>query len=250
MQNKCQLPKEENVKKLNNKGFSLMEVLIAVIILSIVSIPIIRSFATVAKTNANSKILLRATNAAENMMENIEYQTLDELVARYDISDQNTVTIEADGKYKFTIDDVADIPVKLPDGYRMTILADPTLYPNSNALNIADVRSMSITDTAVYEMSSLFDSGVYEKFDQWNRESHEDSTLMYQRTNKEYFKKNLSRTLEVVIDKVGTDVNDETGEPVDLVTVNLKVRYYFRLKAQYQNYLPNSLKEYQDSMLH
>ena len=93
--------------KLNNKGFSLLEVLVAVIILSIVSIPIIRSFATVAKTNANAKMLLRATDAAENMMENLEYRTLDEIIDRYDGS--NDVTVEADGKCEIIIDDEVDL---------------------------------------------------------------------------------------------------------------------------------------------
>ena len=230
-------------QKLNNKGFSLLEVLVAIIILSIVSIPIIRSFATVAKTNANAKILLRATDGAENMMENIEYQTLDELAERYDISDQNTVSVDADGKYRIDIKDVADLPVKLPDGYSMTITADPTLYPNANALNIADVKSMSIADTAVYEMAPLYDAGVYEKFDRWNLEANDDQPMQYQRTNKKYFKQNLTRTIEVVIDKKGTDV-DASGEEVDLVTVNLNIRYYFKDKDLYNDYLPKSQKEY------
>ncbi len=247
MRKKLYLQKEKQPKKQNNKGFSLLEVLIAVIILSIVSIPIIRSFATVAKTNANAKILLRATDAAENMMENIEYQTLEELAVRYDISDQNTVTLdETTGKYHFTIKDVADLPVKLPTGYYMTVTADPTLYPNANALNIADVKSMSTADTAVYEMSQLYDAGIYENFDTWNLEAHDDQPLLYQRVNKAYFKENLTRTIEVVIDKVGT-AEDEAENEVDLVTVNLNIRYYFRSKSQYQNYLPNAQKEYVES---
>lgn len=239
-----QLQKEEQCKKLNNKGFSLLEVLIAVIILSIVSIPIIRSFATVAKTNANAKILLRATDCAENMMENIEYQTLEELKVRYDISDQNTITLDdASGKYYFTIKDPADLPVTLPTGYYMTISADPTLYPNANALNIADVKSMSTSDSAVYEMSPLYDAGIYEDFDRWNLEANDDQPMLYQRVNKEYFKKNLTRTVEVVIDKKGT-ATDETGAEIDLVTVNLNIRYYFKAKSLYQDYLPNAQKEY------
>ena len=96
--------------KLNNRGFSLIEVLVAVIILSIVSIPIIRSFATVAKTNADAKILLRATDGAENMMENLEYRTLEEFAARYDISDRNNVMLDEKGKYRIEIYDPADPP--------------------------------------------------------------------------------------------------------------------------------------------
>lgn len=229
--------------KLNNKGFSLLEVLVAVIILSIVSIPIIRSFATVAKTNADAKILLRATDGAENVMENLEYRTLDELMERYDISDQNEVTLDANGKCKITIRDVADMPVTLPDGYYMTVTADPGLYPNANALNVSDVKSMSIADTAVYEMSQLYDAGVYENFDRWNKEANDDRPSHYQRVDADYFKENLTRTIEVEIINKGTE-GEGTEDAVDLVTVNLKIRYYFRTKNQYKYYLPDDQKEY------
>ena len=223
----------------------MLEVLVAIIILSIVSIPIIRSFATVAKTNANAKILLRATDGAENMMENIEYQTLDEILLRYDVGDNEVIenVDGADGKYRINIKNEADMPAKLPEGYTMSITLDPNLYPNANALNIADVKSMSIADTAVYEMAPLYDAGVYEKFDRWNLEANDDQPMQYQRTNKKYFKQNLTRTIEVVIDKKGTDV-DASGEEVDLVTVNLNIRYYFKNKNLYKSYLPNSQKEY------
>lgn len=242
------LPRKQKAEKLNNKGFSLLEVLIAIIILSIVSIPIIRSFATVAKTNANAKILLRATDGAENMMENMEYQTMEELAIRYDISDQNTITFDnTTGKYHFTIKDAADMPVQLPTGYYMTISADPTLYPNANALNIADVKSMSTVDSAVYEMSPLYDAGIYETFDRWNFDANSDQPMLYQRVNADYFKKNLTRTVEIVIDKKGTYTDSVTNETVDLVTVELKIRYYFKAKSLYQDYLPSSQKEYVES---
>lgn len=236
----------QHCKQKNNKGFSLLEVLVAIIILSIVSIPVIRSFATVAKTNAQSKILLRATDGAENVMENIKYQTLDDLIARYSISGNNTITVDANGKYDMVIKEASDIPVTLPDGYYMTITADPGLYPNANALNIADVKSMSITDTAVYEMSPLYDAGIYEKFDRWNLEAHDDQDWLYQRTDKKHFKQNLTRTIEVTIEKKGTALS-EAGDTIDLVAVSLDIHYFFRTKNQYKNYLPESQKEYKES---
>lgn len=233
------------MKKQNNKGFSLLEVLVAIIILSIVSIPIIRSFATVAKTNANAKILLRATAGAENMMENIEYLTLDEILLRYDVGDNEVIENAdgADGKYRINIKNEADLPVKLPDGYYLSITLDPNLYPNANALNIADVKSMSIADTAVYEMAPSYDAGIYEKFDRWNSEASDDGSGLYTRVNKKYFKQNLTRTIEVVIDKQGTMLN-AAGEEIDLVTVNLNIRYFFKAKSLYEGCLPKNQKEY------
>lgn len=92
-------------------------------------------------------------------------------------------------------------------------------------------------------MSPLYDKGIYENFDRWNLEAHEDQPMLYQRVNNDYFKKNLTRTVEVVIDKQGV-ATDDTGSEVDLVTVNLNIRYYFKAKSLYQDYLPNSQKEY------
>ena len=48
-------------------------------------------------------------------MENLEYRTLEEFAVRYDMSDQNEVTVDADGKYKIVIKDIGDIPVSLPE---------------------------------------------------------------------------------------------------------------------------------------
>ena len=92
---------------------------------------------------------------------------------------------------------MADLPVKLPTWYYMTITADPTLYPNANALNIADVKSMSISDSAVYEMSPLDDAGVYESFDRWNLEAYEDQPMLYQRVNNDYFKNSFYGVISI-----------------------------------------------------
>ena len=58
-----------------------------------------------------------------------------------------------------------------------------------------------------------------------------------------YFKENLTRTMEISIDKLGQDY-DADGNLVDIVRVNLNIRYDFRTRNQYRNYLPESRKEY------
>lgn len=236
--------KQQNKQcKLNNSGFSLLEVLIAMIVLCLVSIPLIHSFATTAKTNGRAKVLMRATDCAENMMEILEYRKLDEMVVQYDKSDENSVTLDANGIYTFLIKDAADLQVSMPEGYYMKVTADPTLYPNANALNLADVKSMSVTDSAVFNMSPLFDESIYDMFHRWNEEAHEDQGLLCSKAEEGFFKKNLTRSIEITIKKKGTDTDDE-GNEVDLVTVDVSVRYYFRSKNTYQEYLPASKREY------
>jgi len=83
--------KGRDAKKLNNNGFSLLEVLIAMVILCVVSIPLLHSFVTTAKTNGRAKILMRATDCAENLMEAAEYKSVEELVQHYEASGNNDV---------------------------------------------------------------------------------------------------------------------------------------------------------------
>lgn len=255
------MSKGMGTKKLNNNGFSLLEVLIAMVILALVSIPLLHSFVTTAKTNGRAKILMRATDCAENLMESLEYRSVEGIVEYYKNSG-NTVydnwgmkrweqlkanqTVDGDeseGAYVIDITNPSDISQPLPDGYKVYMLLDPNMYPNNNALNVADVKSISIEDTAVYEMSQLYDESVYNRFDEWNRMANEDQNVLYTRKSPSYFKENLSRTMEITIEKLGTDV-DGAGNTVDLVKVKMDIKYYFKSKSQYQSVLPSDRKEY------
>ncbi|MBR1693658.1 MAG: prepilin-type N-terminal cleavage/methylation domain-containing protein [Lachnospiraceae bacterium] len=54
-----------------NKGFSLLEVLIAVVILTVVIVPLTNTFISSSKVNQKSKRVLSATDIAQNMFEGI-----------------------------------------------------------------------------------------------------------------------------------------------------------------------------------
>ena len=51
--------------RFGNKGFTLVEVLIAVVIMAIVAIPLLHAFSTTANTSAKAKFKMIATNAAD-----------------------------------------------------------------------------------------------------------------------------------------------------------------------------------------
>ena len=92
--------REDNRKK--NSGFTLVEVLIAVAILSVVSIPILQSFVSVAQVNAKSRRRLAATTIAEGLMESCKGMSLKEVAAQCNPSltqsgtDRIPITIVAD----------------------------------------------------------------------------------------------------------------------------------------------------------
>ena len=73
----------ENNRINNNKGFSLVELLIAVTILAIISIPFLRSFVTAANINGKSRQAQRATTVAQDLMEGLKAYDFDEIYDMY-----------------------------------------------------------------------------------------------------------------------------------------------------------------------
>lgn len=68
------------VQQLNrNAGFSLLELLIAVTILAIITIPMLHMFVTSAKINGKSRITLRATVLAQDIVEGLKAYHIEEI---------------------------------------------------------------------------------------------------------------------------------------------------------------------------
>lgn len=71
-------------RKLNrDAGFSLLELLIAVIILAIIVIPLMNLFLTSNRLNIKSRQTLRATTAAQDIMEGLKAYNIEELKAQF-----------------------------------------------------------------------------------------------------------------------------------------------------------------------
>ena len=75
---------------LNNRGFSLVEILIAVAILVLCAVPLLKAFVTSAQTNARARQNLNATTLAENIMEEIKAAGVED----YGVKSGDTVTID------------------------------------------------------------------------------------------------------------------------------------------------------------
>lgn len=91
----------------DNSGFSILEVLIAVVILAIIIVPMLHSFVSSHRMNSKSKQIMRATTLAQNEMEIFEKEKIEDLVdpAKFDY----TVTgPEDDGSYVFERNDITN----------------------------------------------------------------------------------------------------------------------------------------------
>lgn len=70
-----------NNKLLSNAGFSLMEVLLAVVLLALVAFPIFRIFMVSMKTNNRSREIMKANDLAQEMAEYFESTCYDSMPA-------------------------------------------------------------------------------------------------------------------------------------------------------------------------
>lgn len=71
-------------RKLNrDAGFSLLELLIAVVILAIIVIPLLNLFLSSNRLNIKSRQTLRATTAAQDIMEGLKAYNIEELKAQF-----------------------------------------------------------------------------------------------------------------------------------------------------------------------
>lgn len=225
--------------QLNNSGFTLLEVLIAAIILAIVCIPVFKSFVTSANTTAKSKLKMRATNAAENIMEDIQHLTIEEIEAKYGTKvaltssdpDYNVNSAAAGASavnYKITLagsdssyDD--DVNKVLDDGYEAVILLDPSWYTNTNRVNMPNFAAVDTESAAIYSMAPTVQKEVcafYAKKNEEYRGIYPSSSVM----NEDDFPDILKREIRIDIKKSGT-ITDADGNTIDKVTVNLTVSY-------------------------
>ncbi len=75
--------KRSTAKKLNNSGFSLVEVIIGMIILTIVTVPVLSCFITAFRINQKSKEVMRESAAAQSVMEGFKAYSIKSLEEQF-----------------------------------------------------------------------------------------------------------------------------------------------------------------------
>lgn len=87
---------EHKKRKLNNRGFSLVELIVTVAILAIIVLPLLRAFVVSANTNAKAKERLRTTEVGQNIMEGLTASKLEEVAGMFNYpgdSNQNLTIV-------------------------------------------------------------------------------------------------------------------------------------------------------------
>lgn len=167
------------MRETDNKGFSLIELLIAVCILGIIVIPLLNSFVSSYRMNARSRQTLRATTLAQNEMEIFEKESIEDLCSLpefvYDSSVNPTgyqvSTSSSDGCYSFKREGIIndesgramfDIYVELNP---LRENASDRYY-DENMRKVLDMSTISTKDSGTYvQKIRTLSSGVDEDSD-------------------------------------------------------------------------------------
>ena len=224
--------KEETGKKRNNLGLSLVELLIAVTILAIIIVPLLHVFVSSANLNLKSKRTMKATMISENIMEEFEDLTIEELVLNYGATESSGIYTFAFDTTDFTEDGSAD--------YQAEVILDPDTYDVYNQAVVADVNPITMDHSAVYAASPTYDQSVYKIFEERNIAARAiDPTYVV--ANAAFFEEKLNRTITVVISK-GAQVLDAQGKTINQAQVEITVEYTYNDNATTKALLTTDLK--------
>lgn len=111
--------------KLNNKGLSLVEILVTVVIVALISAPIVDSFLHAIHVNSEARLIQNGTAVAQDTAELFEVFDVKTLVDSYTADGVNVTYDDAKKVYKFE-----NIPMTGADGeeFEVDVKLDPTAY--------------------------------------------------------------------------------------------------------------------------
>ena len=138
--------KQFRKRKLNNKGLSLVEILVTVVIVALISAPIVDSFMHAIRVNSEARLIQNGTAVAQDTAELFEVFSVDALVDKYDGKEEN-------GVYTFT-----NISMTGADGeeFEVDVKLDPTAY--KLGLDAENKKKIEVNEQELPVFSALYGS--------------------------------------------------------------------------------------------
>lgn len=186
----------------SNKGFSLLELLVAAAILAIVVIPLLSAFLTSTTVSAKAKNKERATTAATNVMENMKADGVESILSGGEVVDNG------DGTLLYT-------SLQTVDGKEYTVEAvlDATSDPTDATDETTDYNQQKLAE--IYSMSATYDA-FYQQAKEQDREIAEELRNKLGQGNADNIFKKMQRDMNVSISKTGITT-----------TVYVQCNYYY-----------------------
>lgn len=173
--------------KLNNKGVSLVEVLVTVAIVAIVAAPLLNSFLNAVSANNSARIVQNGTSVAQDMSEMFKVFSVETMYNKYTQQSYrdagvNVVKDETTGKYTFT-----GIKVTGADGeeFVVDVEVDPTVYLNQigneevkvNDVNLPVLSSLHSSDSIMlYKHYISYDDKISDTFGNMGSDARKNVT--------------------------------------------------------------------------
>lgn len=234
--------KIQKLNKLNNKGVTLVEIIVAMAILAVVVVPFVHSFVTAANTNRKAKETLNGTTIAEDIMEmfedvNVEKEASDigaliNAETALGVADAGSVSVDGSGIY--TIEMGSEALAKYVgeafagDGYTAKVVLDPCnnttdsfgntvngIYDVYNTANVANVATVDSKHDGIYAMSFSFDADQCDTISKksFGAENYTKDAVMA----------GVTRTITVEI----IDNNKQLSSGIQFVKAKITVKYQY-----------------------
>ena len=220
------MQKRNREGQLNNDGFSLVELLVAIVILAIIVVPLLHSFVTSARTSAKARNTMHATAIVEDTMEEFEAYTITEMAEKYRNAGF-TAEEDANGRWTFRKQDTSTTS----GTYDVVATLDPTVdqYQTVNAKEVVDIQNLSGSLNAIYTEAEDAANDAYGYF-----ATHRGSLLNPEDTSEEAYinamtelAPHVTKTIEITIDSSRIRLDVGSGDlEMDVYLVTARTQYH------------------------
>ncbi len=239
------------MKENNNKGFTLIEILVAIVALALVVVPLLQGFVATANLNKKSRERMMATNVAQTHMEEYSGYTIEEIdkirnKSLYDANPTHAFTEAPNHKYSYPIKNynhngkTYDIRLSIDASpYGTTVDDAGNTIVGINDTGFAEVTSIDVTQDGIWAESENVLNDALREFKKRNTEAT-SSTVTNRNVPWDEFKTRLNRNINIILSQ-GTDLAGTT-----YTEVKLQYQYYY---TGTEIWLDDDDKEYEKSII-
>lgn len=201
-----------------NAGFSLVEILVAVVILAIIVVPLLHGFISSARTNAKAREVIQATTAGQNVMEELKNIPLKKLFEEKDKITSREYTMESGVPPNVTTTKYVTYEYNYG-----TVRVDGTEYDTLVTLDPSNYFPGEITEYNKKELAEIYDiSEVYDACYIQDKDLDGQMAALFAGYDTEKVKQEMERNIVV-------DISEKGGKQAVYVTF----QYTYAGKTKY-----------------